>query len=67
MIMRYPKEQERRIEPSKGRSLNPSPEYEQRFKPAEDVIFHGRNQRTVYSERSVRVGKYDTDRGYYYR
>lgn len=60
--MNCSKEQERRIEPSRGRSFNPSPEHDQRFKPAEDVIFHGRNQRTVYSERSVRVGKYNTDR-----
>lgn len=59
--MNCSKEQERRFEPSKGRSLHPSPEQEQYFKPAEDVIFHGRNQRTVYSERSVRVGKFNID------
>lgn len=56
--MKYSKEQERRIEPSRGRSFNSSPEYEQGFKPAEEV-FKGKNHRAVYSEKSIRVEKYE--------
>lgn len=51
----------------KSNSFNPAPEYELPFRPAEEIIFSGKNNRNTYSEKNIRIEMHDRERRYLYR
>lgn len=64
--MKY-QENETIFEFSSNKPKDPQIQYEKAFVPASELMFRGYNDRNTYSEKDIRVGRRDGERGYYNR